>query len=181
MADRELLASILQTPIQRVLTDHPDRRSRRDDRSRPIMAVHQKHIWPHGITADLHMIGESRQDPHATPTMQAASRLEIDRATEQLVDERERLMVLDYPITVANDAENLLSVPTHSRVIARDYVLSRPCPIRRTAAPVNCNGLLRDAPAKTGRLNRLANTRRRTIKDSAKTMPRRRANGKHRI
>ena len=62
------------------------------------MAVHQQHIRTDRIAADLHVLGQRREHPHAAPAAEAAGGLEMQAASQQLVDELKRLMILDDPV-----------------------------------------------------------------------------------
>jgi hypothetical protein len=146
------------------------------------MAVHQQHVRAHRIAADLDMIGQRRKHPHATAAMQAASRLEVDRAVEQLVDERERLAVLHDAIALADDPQHPARILTHRREEARDRLAARRRPHRvRRSVAVDRDRLLGDAPAKPRRLDRLRDRRRRLRKDGTQAVPRRLAHREHAV
>ncbi len=77
VADREPLPRPLQPPVQRVHADHPDRRRRRDHRGRPVVAVHQQHVRPDRVAADLDVLRQRREHPHPAAAVQAAGGLEV--------------------------------------------------------------------------------------------------------
>lgn len=111
------------------------------------MAVHQQHVGLDLIAADLDVLWECGEYPDAPSAVQAARRLEMQRAAEQLVDERERLRVLHDAVALTDDPENLLGVLTHGREIARDLSGGRSCPPSRCIVVVQRDRLLRHAPA----------------------------------
>jgi hypothetical protein len=110
--------------------------------------------------------------------MQAASRLEI-HAAKQLINERERLVVLHDPVALADNAKHLIGVLANSRVITREAPITQH--VRQIGAAVNRQAPLRDAPPKPRSVDRLSHRRRRTIKHRPKPMPRHLTNRKHRI
>jgi hypothetical protein len=59
------------------------------------VTIHQQHVGSDSVAADLHMVRERREDPDAPATMEAAGGLEMQLATQQLVDKPERLLVLN--------------------------------------------------------------------------------------
>ena len=78
VADRELLPSALETPVERVLADDPHRRGRGDHGGGAVVAVHQQHIRADGVAADLDVLGQRREHPHAPAAVQAAGRFEVE-------------------------------------------------------------------------------------------------------
>jgi hypothetical protein len=68
------------------------------------VAVHQQHVGAHVVAPDFDVIGQRREHPYAAAAVQAAGRLEVDRAVEKLVDERERFVVLHDAVALSDDA-----------------------------------------------------------------------------
>ncbi|HTD08819.1 MAG TPA: hypothetical protein VK680_08005 [Solirubrobacteraceae bacterium] len=144
------------------------------------MAVHQQHVGPHDVTADFDVIGQRGEHPYAASAVQASRRLEVDRAPEQLVDERERLVVLHDAVALTDDPKHLAGVLTDGRIEAGDLLAARGRPIGdRRLATVDRDGLLRDIPAEPGRLDRLREGRGRSIEHGSQPVPRCDAHGEH--
>ena len=131
MADREPLQRPLQPPVQRVLTHHPNRRRRSDHRCRTVVTVHQQHKRLDGVAADLHVLRKGREYPDPATALEAAGGLEVQLAPQQLIDEPERLLVLNDPVPLSNYPEDCPSVLADGRVLARDLPPAGPPPIIR--------------------------------------------------
>jgi hypothetical protein len=144
------------------------------------VAVHQQHVGAHGVAADLHVIGQRGEHPYAASTVQAPGCLEVDRAPEQLVDERERLVVLHDAVALTDDPKYLAGVLADGRVEAGDLLAASGRPIGgRCLAAVDRDGLLRDAPTEPGRLDRLGEGRGRLIEHGSQAVPGSDAHGEH--
>jgi hypothetical protein len=85
-------------------------------------AVHQQHIGAHFLAPDFDVIGQRREHPYAAAAVRTADRLEVNRAAEKLVDEREGFVVLLEPIALSDDAQHLARVLTDGRVEAGDLL-----------------------------------------------------------
>jgi hypothetical protein len=83
------------------------------------VAVHQEHVRPHGVATDINVVGERREHPYTTATVQTPGRLEMNRVTQELVNERKRLVVLHDAVALTDDTELFVGVLTDSGVVAR--------------------------------------------------------------
>ena len=111
------------------------------DHGRQPPCFHQQDVWAHVVAANLDVIGQRRQHPHAAAAVQAAGCLEMDRAAEQLVDKRERLVVLHDPVALADDPERLAVVL--ATVASTGISVARRWPHARRIAVVDRDRLLR--------------------------------------
>ncbi len=179
VTDRELLLGAAETPVEGVLADNADRRRRRDDSGRTVVAVHQQHVGPHGVAADLDVLGQRCEHPHAPAAVQAAGGLEVDRAAQELVDEPERFVVLHDPVALADDPELLAGVLTDGGVVAVDLLVAQH--VGQIRALIDGERLLDDAPTEPRHVDRLRDTRRRSSEHGSKTVPRGSANREHRV
>ena len=57
VANRVLLSRSLQSPVECVHADHADRGRGGDYGRRSVVAVHQQHVGPHRVAADLDVLG----------------------------------------------------------------------------------------------------------------------------
>jgi len=103
---------------------------------------------PNRVTTNLHVIRQRRKHPDPSAAVKAPGGLELQLATEQLVDELERLNVLHDPIPLSDDPEHRPRVLAHSRVPARDLLAPRLPPVvdRSGLTPVDRDPLALDPP-----------------------------------
>lgn len=94
-SSEERLHEVLATTYPRY---HTYRGRRGDHGRRAVVAVHQEHVRSHRIAADLDVFRQPREEPDAAAAIETASGLEVHGGADQLVDELERLDVLDDPV-----------------------------------------------------------------------------------
>ena len=169
--------ALVRPQVKGVLADHANRGGGRDHGRRAVMAVHQQHVWAHVVAPDLDVIGQRCEHPYPATAVQAAGRLEVDRAAEQLVDERKRFVVLHDPVALADDAKHLIIVLPDSGVMTSEAPIAQY--IGQVSTAVDRQAPLCDAPAETRRLDRLTDCRRRPIEYGTEAVPGRLAHREH--
>ena len=114
----------LHAPLERVLADHPDGRGVHADRGVAVVAVDEADERIDllvGVAADEDLPVEAGQRPDLAAVVQAAGRVVVGVApADDLVEEVERLAVLDDLVVGGDDAQRLARVHADVGDLVRD-------------------------------------------------------------
>ena len=147
------------------------------------MAVHQQDVRADGVAADFDVLRETGEDPDAAAAVEAVSGLKVHRGADELIDELERLDVLNDAVPFADDSKYLAGVLADVGPPTGDLFAAGQPPVvdGGGGATVDRDRFAFDAPTEVGVLDRFCDRRRRLIEYGAEAVPRGFADGEHRV